>query len=426
MLFNSFCLGIYGDLYKNFDLVNSRHGELPRAVELCLKWKIRMMKRNFVVVVLALVFNACSPAPESQSARESSFFRFAGGEWLLQDLSILFPIPETLPDPHAIRAADAGTRGKLLPDYAGRALPQLVAALSTQDQVAQLQLTGLRVEVGELHLVWQPFHNPDVNGQRRILAHDTAVHTFYRIDDDQAYLGDLKELAQLSRGQVAPGQPLEVHPSLKNGGWNQPYGIALKNLILKWAGEQNLFKITFSSSPRPATWFFGGFNVQMGRTLPLEIPRIHSSGTQLFANASSTVDFLTGITSPGAPSGQDAFNRLLMDSSYPQVKEPQALKEAHLTAVRIANPRLGNPDTLDCASCHASQAVQDWTEDKSPGLREDMQDRFTSPGFNLNRVAHEKINTENTRAFGYFLNHATVSQRAINDTAFLAERLSTK
>ncbi len=257
-----------------------------------------------------------------------------------------------------------------------------------------------------------------------MIAHDTAVHTFYKIENRSAFFSDLKNLAELSREEVNSGQALYVHPSLENGGWTKPYGETLKGLILKWAGTRNLFKITFSSSPEPATWFFGGFLISNGKTQPLEIPRINTTGTQLFVNASSTVNFLNGFTSPAAPAGQNEFNRLLVDSSFPQVREAQALKAAHFTAVKIENPRLGNPDTLDCASCHVAQAVRDWTEEKNPNLKNDQSERFTSPGFNLNRVTSEKINTENTRAFGYFLNQATVSQRAINDTALIAEQLT--
>ena len=344
--------------------------------------------------------------------------------WLLQDVSILFPIPAMLPDMNAIRTSVSGAKGKLLPDFAGQALPRLEFSLMQNEQVSQLQLIGLRVEADEIHLIWQIFRMSSIDGQQKIGAVDCAVHTFYRVDNQKLFLADLKKLAQLSRPDVNVSQALQVHPTLQAHGWNSQYALGLKNLILTWAGENNLFKVTFTQAPELAHWSFGGFLVEGMRAFPLEIPRIHTTENQLFVNSSSSLDFLAGLMGGNAPTGQDEFNRLLEDSSPTQVKTPSALEAAHFTAVKLENPRLGNPQTLDCASCHMAQMVKDWSEDKQPMLVQTSEGRFTSTGYNLNRVSADKINTENMRAFGYFLNKPTITQRAINDTAYTAEQFN--
>ena len=365
------------------------------------------------------------PAP-LKPAPATSLPQQINDPWFLQDLSILFPIPTALPDLTALKMNSEGVRGKLLPDFAAQSLPLLETSLNQTTQAGQLQVVGMRIDSGEIHLVWQVFQNLTVERQTKISALDTAVHTFYQVDDLPGFTAELRSLAKLSRTEVMPGQALGVHPTLSAQGWNRPYGRALKSLILKWCGEKSLFKITFAASPQLARWFFGGSLIQAGQLLALEIPRINTTGTQLFVNSSSSINFLAGIMSPAAPSGQDEFNRLLADSSLSAVKEPQALKASHLTAVRLENPRLGNPQTLDCASCHMAQMVHDWTEDQQPLLTDEQNGQFVSAQYNLKRMSADKINTENVRAFGFFLSNPSISQRAINDTAFTAELMNQK
>ena len=307
------------------------------------------MKLFSTIIALAfMTLTACSgpSSPKAQSPANLTVNRpkpgpLSSDPWLLQDLSILFPIPTSLPDMSALRVTSSGLRGILLPDFAAQAVPLLESSLNQTTQAGQLQVVGMRIDSNEIHLVWQAFQNLTVERQTKISALDAAVHTFYQIDDMPAFTAELRALAKLSRAEVMPDEALSVHPTLAAHGWNHPYGRALRTLVLKWCGEKNLFKITFTASPQLARWFFGGSLIQNGHILPLEIPRINTTGTQLFVNSSSSINFLAGIMSPAAPAGQDEFNRLLADSSLPAVKDPKALQASHLTAIRLENPSRG-------------------------------------------------------------------------------------
>lgn len=320
-----------------------------------------------------------------------------------------------------------GAFGELLPAYASNKLPLMEPSLSRDIQAARFEVVAIRIDPPEIRLVWGIFLNFARPGQApRILAMDTALHTFYKMTDEKGFLNELKQISQLSRSDVTQNLALSVHPTLQREGFTGAYGKAFKALILKSVGEKNLFKLTFMAmSAIHLKWDFGGFNIANGKATPLQIAKVNTDKVQIFTNDSfPPVEFNGGIGP--APKGQDAFNRLVSDSRKSQVSEDDKLLEAHLTARKIENPSLETPTTGDCVSCHVAQPVRLFTEAQKYSLKETTESRYVNAAFNLKNNSPDRSRTDNVHAFGWFSDMPSINQRTINETAFVAAKLNAK
>jgi hypothetical protein len=331
--------------------------------------------------------------------------------FLPHDISILFPMPNS-------SQPAIGVDGIITPT-ALKILPKLEPTLNRQTQSTRLQVIAVRIDPPEIRLVWQAFKQIG----NRVEALDAAVHSFHQIPNTQAFLVDLKAINTFSRPYLNNQKPLSVHPALLAEGFKGKYGTALIAFIRKYAHQGNLFKYTFMAMSVPETeWDFGGWNVVNGQPLPLTIAKVNITGAQLFIN--QAFHEFSGGFGP-APKDQEAFNRLVNDSYKAQVLEPQNMLAAHSTALRLENPRLETPATVDCVSCHLAQTARTWIEDKDASLAvRNVQNKFTSRQFILTNTTTDKGRTDNVHSFSYFLDMATINQRAINETAFVLERLN--
>lgn len=332
--------------------------------------------------------------------------------FLPHDISILFPMPEEIPTPHTLMAKD------FIPKEAFKKIPQLDPKLRQIHQGEHLQLAAIRIDPPEIRLIWQIFSPVGT----RVEALDSAVHTFYKMENSSLFLKELQSVVQSTRKDVNLLTPLSVHPTLLKEGFTGKFGRDLFKLIHKSARQDNLFKVTFMAlSIAETKWDFGGFLWENSRPSPLTIPKINHSGTQIFIN-NSFHEFSGGFGP--APKDQDEFNRLVSDSYKSQVREPEKLLRAHLTSKRIENPRLETTETVDCVSCHLAQTARTWIELAEPALVKDNENKFTSKKYILINKTSDPGRTDNVHAFSYFLDMPTINQRTINDTAFVLEKLN--
>lgn len=323
-------------------------------------------------------------------------------------------MPKKIPDTTALKIEG------MVPAEALKKLPLLDPSLKKDTQAKHLQLMAIRIDPPEIRLVWQIFVPMSAY---RIEALDSAVHSFYKIENEKQFLKELAEISSLTRKEVNALLPLSVHPTLEKEEMNGKYSQALLGLVKKYASEKNIFKFTFMALAIPETrWDFGGMMIDQGRPAPLSIPKVNTSGIQIFVN-NSFHEFSGGF-GPYPKTGQDAFNRLVADSYKDQVKEPENMSKAHLTTRIIENPRLENSITVDCVSCHLAQTARTWLENTSPSLVRETENRFTSKKYILLNKTTDPGRTDNVHAFSYFLDMATINQRTINETAFVLERLN--
>ena len=128
-------------------------------------------------------------------------------------------------------------------------------------------------------------------------------------------------------------------------------------------------------------WEFAGIDVVQGQMKPLMIPRILVF-EQEFTNVSSS-RYLSSHVKP-APRGKDTFSEILEGKTV-------GLEKLIQSTLNVENPALHTTETVDCLSCHTSQAARELA---------------------LGVQNHEK---NNLRMLGYFNQKPTIAQRVINE-----------
>lgn len=346
------------------------------------------------------------------------------------DVSILMPFPESADE--GLRASTVGGYGELLPRTVYKNIPVLM--FGEAEKIYQnLRVVGIRLDPcflkttspdscqTQVRMTWQPL-GKDFDGH--LTFSDAAIHTLYDLPaaDFQTLIAQLENLKSKSGGKKT-NETLDVHPLLKSGGMESAYARELLSLILAQVGGQRLLQTTFMTVTGGETmWTFGGLVPKGDRFESLTIPRIPRK-IQAFANSSAdATDFAGGIAP--APQGKDTFNLIITRSDeIRDADEPQVLEGA-LSAFRVENPRLHSAQTMDCVSCHAAQNARVWSAKQYPALKIEergdaikFKSRFDTT--NSSAVGDTKL----LRAFGYSGNIPAISQRTVNETAEVLERL---
>jgi len=348
----------------------------------------------------------------------------------LNDVSILYPLPDSKNWNQLWNGETIGAQGSLMPLSYLKNVPQLVSQSTNPTLYPDIKVLGVRIDPcfhegpapvkcrAQVRLIWQPLKLE----QEITSTFDASLHSFYEISEEE-FKSLLTELTELKKTKVTKNDflPLGVNPYIKQEGLNGSYDQALRNILLKYIGEKNLSRITFMQLfMNEKVWFFGGFDFKNTVATPIQIARINQP-IQAFSNTVSTDRpfwFVGGI-SP-APEGEENLKILVKDSRViaPQQDEI-AIKAAVRAAFRFENPDIHNPGTVDCASCHVAQPAKTWAMRQYPWFQLDVinqQDAYVSDR-DLRNLSPMQPHTNIVRAFGYFMNRPFVAQRTINETA---------
>ncbi|MBX2988017.1 MAG: hypothetical protein KF802_08970 [Bdellovibrionaceae bacterium] len=355
-----------------------------------------------------------------------SSFSFAA--WDLNDLSILMPLPANGEEQLMLHARSPGQGGVLMPPPVYEALPGIVVGGDKQAIYERfLKVVAVRIDpcfaegtaprncLRQIRLVWQPLKAAP-NGWS---THDAAIHTFHVLDENQwsSLLTSLRELK--TKGFLATGLPLQVHPVLRAQGYRGPYWKELSRLLLSFCGPQNLWRATaMTVNPMGNVWVFTGFNVNQGQLQRIQIARLQRPAQSVFVNIRDVSEFIMDI-SP-APENEIPLLTLVRDSKTAQKVKPEAeIAEAVRRAVIFENPRLHNPGTLDCASCHIARNVGLWAQERYPRWSWNQlfgKELYRGPG-QLSNTTRQNRRVDALRAFGYFEKDPIISQRVINESS---------
>jgi hypothetical protein len=351
------------------------------------------------------------------------------------DISILFPLPESIIQSSLLESQTQGRYGELLPKATYNQLPNLTAgpgALSTS--LEDLKVVALRFDPcfpqeesprkcqAQIRLIWQPLQ-ADGNGE--LQAADAALHSFYFLSDQEfrAALTDLKNLKQKT-GWAGETNPLDIQPRLQQEKMKGPFSTGLLEIVKRNTGAQRLSRITFMRlAGQGKMWIFGGFDIQNQKLKKMAIPRVKSFN-QFIINVATGPEYFDGNLGP-APSGPDTFNTLMTRSKLLGSAEQATVKEEALSTFRIENPRLQDPNTMDCVSCHAAQPAQLWALREFRALKLDQlaEDSKYSSNYPLANTSPHPERTGLFRAFGYDGREPAISQRVINETAAALETI---
>jgi hypothetical protein len=369
-------------------------------------------------LLLALVLLCSSPLPALA--------------WELNQLAILFPLPERGAGNSLWGPGTKTQAGPPLPRAVYDDLPTIAQGRDREWLYGSLRVVAVRIDPcfregdgpcqKQLRFVWQPVEQgPDGTWQTL----DAAVHTFHVLSDDawNALTADLAELN--GKFPLPPDQPIGVHPWLRAQGPGGAFGLALARVLFRYAKEENFARATAMTVNREGTiWVFTGFDVNGREHRRIAIPKTDNVAQAFFTGLFDSPEFAARMN-PEPP--EKSFLRLLRDSwRAKQEMSPAELVEVFRRALEFGNPRLSNPGTLDCASCHAARSLPEWGRTNFPGLEWEklfQREIFRGPG-NLVNTTVRPARTNVLRAFGYFGRDPVISPRLVHEASLGLERMN--
>lgn len=341
----------------------------------------------------------------------------------MNDVSVLFPLPDRLSAPGYLRATDQGAHGILLPRKVFDLIPTFPVVPAEGLVYDRMRVLSLRFDGcggprddchPQIRLVLQPLRDDG-------LARDSALHVFYRLGP--ASMGEVVGALRRMRA-LAPGLtdgPLDVNPALAAQGVMGPWGAALRELLLRHIGEQRLTRMTFflRAPPVQEVWFFGGVERTDGAFVVMDIVGV-GRGNQRVIRTEEAQGYRYDLTPEGAtPEDHGAVLSAAASARVSAEARNAALASLH----RVENPERYVPDQLPCAGCHLATyllAEAGRTHGVTPeGF---AADRFTSR-HDLSLRGGSGDVSSSLRAFGWFNADAMIAQRTVNESAAVIDDL---
>ena len=363
----------------------------------------------------------------------------------LNDVSVLFPLPRNAEEQSQglLAMTSAGPRGELLPQAVFDELPSIVGSVPSQliggdstAPYANLRVVAMRVDPCFAALD-PPASGEGCQNQLRLVvqetevgsAFDSGLHLFYAISREEL-LELVRAIAGL-RQKLGASQvlgKLQPHPLMVKQGLAGEMASGVRAAILAHAGSSRLVRITRMTQHGGPFWEFNGFDIEGGKLTPLPIANLPSA-----RNATQTIErsfgSFKGLTFDPPSASTDDIAVLSQVEQASSWSAPE--REAKLTALlRIENPHVHSPNTIDCASCHAATPIQKLVVESMLGWS-----RAGLPAFEPNSELFDSAELEpsydgdtkpimNVHAFSYFGAGLAISQRVVNESAAIVDYLS--
>ncbi len=262
----------------------------------------------------------------------------------------------------------------------------------------------------------------------------SAIHLFYKVSR--------ADFTAIAKGMLAlrksTGLPLQkgimgttrgVHPTLAAEGLRGAYASALKDLVLKYAGEQTLVQLAFCVQDRGVSngyydanqnadsrWVFGRFEHRAGTLYPLDIASLDYTGLQ-------TVDSMPRggvrdrdpvVVTPALRVKDDFLGVFNWKPEPNGTVDQTKIEAARKGSYSLQNPNKYTARTADCVSCHMAKQA-------GPNHGADPLD-FKSYTY---RLDHTPDAIGAFRMFGYDGNgQPIVARRVVNETVVVLDYLN--
>lgn len=356
----------------------------------------------------------------------------------MNDISVLLPLPKSTQEKdELIRPSTQGLGGEILGENAYSKVPSLVFGENRKTRAQNVFALGMRIDPcfqegsgqqicqKQIRIVWQPITD-------NFSTIDAAYHSFYSLDEAQfrGLMGEMRELSK-ERGN-RDGEALFIHPTISKEGLTGNYWKKMKQIILRYAGARNLSRLTVMTVSREKVengkaWTFEGVNLANSKSSRVQATKMKMHGSQdYFQGFMLRGNDLNKFSYRFIPrfNGASVVKRFLVNSDHFK-KSPDGDLGLALELVKLSNPRLNNPGTTDCMSCHTAKSIQDdMTEHNSDFLSDaSVTERIFKSRHNLSNLTPVKVSANNLRAFGYFQTQPILSQRVINETAGILDSL---
>jgi hypothetical protein len=213
----------------------------------------------------------------------------------------------------------------------------------------------------------------------------------------------------------------------------------MRSLILRYAGEENLKRITFAALRVPTRWWrFGAAEKDLrGDWRRVDIPRLDSPSVDIFNVAAADgiglgpergMDAIFNVLPEEYPEADNIFALINKGYRFNDERDFSVFRRKLDAVARFRNPHRTNADNLDCASCHYADAARFYAENRFPVLGDaSPADTFENPApelFNLHNHTIAVNSARVVRAFGYHDAQPAVSQRTINESALVAHQMN--
>lgn len=383
----------------------------------------------------------------------------------MTDVTILYPRPKNIDFlDDMLGPTSEGDRGELLPadvfaqllpiasppmfDVAGKASdPKRALFADFADSFSLLRVVGIRLDPcfgqsndfasascsNTIRLTAQFFTPRSVTGNNPTIDGRAAIHLFYEVSR-----ADFTALAKAMLAlRKTTGLPLQkgllgttdgVHPTLEAEGVRGPYATALKELILKFAGEQTLTQIAFAVEDRGTAttsyygggrplnnrWVFGRHGYRNGVLQPLGIDSLDYVGLQSMDTLTNGSQRDAVIITPPSRTPDNFLQAFNMKREADGQLDPAKTEAARVAALKFQNPKTYATGAVDCASCHMAKLA-------APNHNPDPLD-FKSFTY---RLDHTNDIIGPFRHFGYDgSGNPIVSARVVNETAVVLDYLN--
>lgn len=365
----------------------------------------------------------------------------------LTDVSVLFPLPTAISDAaQLLGLASPGNGGALLSTALFTQIEVFGGAAHAPTAYENWRIVAARIDPcfpdlaelthnpskcrRQLRLTAQPvIAEPESGGPAdgKAYTHDAAIHLFYEFSEPV-----FREIATqwLALGDAKTHDPqtrLDIHPRMAAEGLNGVTAKGFAQLISKFAGDASLVQVA-AMQGRSVAWQFVSLR-RTGATLaPLEIPLVpESNGQSLTANENGLFDIQPPTTvsmqleplvgtfvAEGVGGGNVRFDASKAD-----------LARAMQVSATIDDPTSQfHPGTLDCATCHVATRAR--KRAATAGVDEKNLTTYqNSRDLTLVTPAALANSPQQVRAFGYRDRTQVLSQRVVNESAAVADALTT-
>ncbi|MES2801289.1 MAG: hypothetical protein V4654_02255 [Bdellovibrionota bacterium] len=360
--------------------------------------------------------------------------------WGLNDVTYIMPLPSDAADNNLLKLQSAGSMGELVPEAMVMQLPFMDMQHEKNEINAMTRLMTVRIDhcfplptplacQKQVRMIWQPLKNTSSG----VTTIDAAFHSFYVLSEEEFInlTTDLKawkkkfQAIETDNAKVA----LDIHPLWKKDLDASPSLKEFNTLITKYSGEKNLSRVTVMVLRRMNdVWGFLGAEVVAGKLVPGAIPRLDGKTSQMFFNQLNNSKGYTGagIAQPPATQNANLGGFITQATTSGTFTEAEVITNLQ-SAYAIENPKLFNPESMDCVNCHVAQAAREYlTEKLSATVDQNLFSAFkyTNKHYNLENKSTQVFNTHQLRGVGYFGVDLAISQRVINESADVAEWLS--
>lgn len=360
--------------------------------------------------------------------------------WGLNDVTYIMPLPLNASENNLLKLQSAANKGPLVPEAMVMQLPFMDMQHEKTEINAMTRLMAVRIDhcfplptplscQQQIRMIWQPVKATSTG----VTTIDAAFHSFYVLTADEfvALTAELKAWKLKHQSQVTDNakEALDVHPFWKKDRDASPALKEFNTLVMKYAGEKNLSRVTVMVLRRMNdVWGFLGAEVAEGKLVMGAIPRLDGKTSQMFFNQLGNSKSYTGAGIAQPPATKEAnltdfVNKVSNGASFTEAELVDNLKAAYA----IENPDLFNPESMDCVNCHIAQAAREYISEKlSAGGDQNLLAavKFKNSHYNLENKSSEVFNTHQLRGVGYFGVNLAISQRVINESAAVAEWLS--